>query len=558
MSTDTETDIDRVRTLVGSALSSLEASRDRIDDLNVYPVPDGDTGTNLTITVRAIAEALGDSEAADRPALAHEVTRAALMGGRGNSGVILSQIVRGAANVLGESANGVDPKLAARALRGASDAAYSAVRRPVEGTMLSVVRELAEEAESRADDPAPLGELLIDLVRRGEEAVARTPEQLEVLREAGVVDAGGAGLVELFRGVAAAVAGQPVPEAPVVATERAGFDAIHLEQSRYRYCTVFVVEGDALDREALEEQLELLGDSLLVVGDETALKVHVHTDDPGAALSLGTAAGVIEGIEIANMQVQQEQRDSRLEALSAKPTTPGQKTGRLSVVPDPVERAASGVVAVVAGDGNRKLFESVAAPVGPIRIVDGGQTSNPSTGELLAAINELPADEVIVLPNNSNVRLAAEQAAQNADRPVEIVATDSITAGLAALVVFDGSRTAAENGAEMRETVASVGAGEVTRASRDVHLNGVDIREGEWLGLSDGDPVAGGDDFIDVTLAVVEHLLSEPRSLLTLLTGDESPELYDLLERIGTAHPEVEIEVHEGGQPHYPLLLGAE
>ncbi len=488
------TDIDRVRALVGSALSSLEASRDRIDDLNVYPVPDGDTGTNLTLTVRAVAEALSDSDAADRPALAHEVARAALMGARGNSGVILSQIVRGAADVLAESANGVEPKLAARALRGASDAAYSAVRRPVEGTMLSVVRELAEEAESRAGDSAPLGELLIDLVRRGEDAVARTPDQLEVLREAGVVDAGGAGLVELLRGVAAAVAGEPVPEAPVVATERAGVDAIHLEQSRYRYCTVFVVEGDGLDRDALEAQLERLGDSLLVVGDETALKVHVHTDDPGAALSLGTAAGTIEGIEIANMQMQQEQRERRL-----------------SVVPDPVERAHSGIVAVVAGDGNRNLFENVAAPVGPIRIVEGGQTSNPSTAELLAAIDELAADEVILLPNNSNVRLAADQAAQNARRPVEVVATDSITAGLAALVVFDGSRTAAENAAEMRETVAAVAAGEVTRASRDVQLNGVAIRNGAWLGLADGDPVAGGDDFVDVTVAVVEHLLSEPR-----------------------------------------------
>jgi dihydroxyacetone kinase-like predicted kinase len=216
------------------------------------------------------------------------------------------------------------------------------------------------------------------------------------------------------------------------------------------------------------------------------------------------------------------------------------------------------VVAVVAGDGNRSLFESVAAPVGPIRIVEGGQTANPSTAELLAAIEELEADEVIVLPNNSNVRLAAEQAAQNAARPVEIVATDSITAGLAALVVFDGSRSAAENGAEMRETIAAVAAGEVTRASRDVQLNGVEIRDGDWLGLADGDPVAGGDDFVDVTLAVIEHLLSEPRSLLTLLTGAEPQPLNALIDAIATAHPEVEIEVHAGGQPHYPLLIGAE
>ncbi|HLX33536.1 MAG TPA: DAK2 domain-containing protein [Gaiellaceae bacterium] len=533
-------DIERVRGLVGAALTSLEASRSRIDDLNVYPVPDGDTGTNLTLTVRAVAEAISESVASDRPALAHDVARAALMGARGNSGVILSQIVRGAADVLAESTNGIEPTLAARALRGASDAAYRAVRRPVEGTMLSVVRELAEEAERRADE-AVLAELLVELVRHGEEAVARTPEQLEVLREAGVVDAGGAGLVELLRGVAAAVSGEPVPEAPVVATETAGVDAIHLEASRYRYCTVFVIEGEGLDAGSLEAELEQLGDSLLVVGDESALKVHVHTDDPGAALSLGTTAGTIDGIEIANMREQQERRERRL-----------------SVVPDPVERAVSGVVAVVAGDGNRDLFESVAAPVGPIRIVEGGQTSNPSTAELLAAIEELGAHEAILLPNNSNVRLAAEHAAEHAGRPVQVVATGSIPAGLAALVSFDGSRSAAENAEEMRGAAAAVATGEVTRAVRDVQLNGVAIRSGEWLGLADGEPVAGGAEFAAVALAVVDRLLSEPRSLLTLLTGADPPPLDGLLAHVGAAYPGVEIEVHEGGQPHYPLLLGSE
>ncbi len=406
--------------------------------------------------------------------------------------------------------------------------------------MLSVVREVAEEAERRANGREPLGELLVELVRSGEEAVARTPEQLDVLREAGVVDAGGAGLVELLRGVAAAVAGIPVPEASEVANETAGVDAIHLEPSRYRYCTVFVVEGDDLDREALEAQLEPLGDSLLVVGDASALKVHVHTDEPGAALSLGTAVGTIDGVEIANMHEQQEQRERRL-----------------SVVPD-VERAVCGVVAVLTGEGNRTLFESLAEPVGPLRIVEGGQTANPSTAELLAAIEELDADEAILLPNNGNVRLAAEQAARNAGKPVELVPTDSIPAGLGALVSFDGSRTAAENAEEMREALAAVAAGEVTRASRDVRLSGVEIRSGDWLGLANGEPVAGGEDFTDVAAAVVDKLLDDRHSLLTLLTGAEPEPLDDLLAGIAASHPGVEVEVHDGGQPHYPLLLGAE
>ncbi|HEY2310849.1 MAG TPA: DAK2 domain-containing protein [Gaiellaceae bacterium] len=547
-------DLELVRGLVGSALASLETSRSRIDDLNVYPVPDGDTGTNLTLTVRAVADAVAVAEPGDRPTLAQAVARAALMGARGNSGVILSQIVRGAADVLAESTNGIDPALTARALRGASDAAYRAVRRPVEGTMLSVIRELAEEAERRATGPEPLGELLVELVRQGDDAVARTPEQLEVLREAGVVDAGGAGLVELLRGLAGAVTGEPLPAAPVEEAP-SGADAIHLDPSRYRYCTVFVVEGEQLDRDELEGRLEPLGDSLVVVGDETALKVHVHTDDPGAALSLGTAAGTIEGVEIADMHAQQEQRDRRLEASPAKPTAPS-VSGGLSLVPS--ARVKSGVVAVVAGEGNERLFRTLAEPVGAIRIVSGGQTANPSTAELVAAIEALEAEEAIVLPNNSNVRLAAEHAAEQSELVVEIVPTDSIPEGLAALVAYDGSRSAAENAAGMAAAAAAVATGEVTRASRDVQLNGLTIRHGDWLGLVDGEPIAGGEELSEIVLAVVERLLAKPRVLLTLLTGAEPLPLDGLVERIAAAHPDVEVEVHEGGQPHYPLLLGAE
>jgi uncharacterized protein len=534
-------DRDVVEKLVDAALASLEANRARIDDLNVYPVPDGDTGTNLTMTVRAVAEAVDHTSAASRQSLARDVARGALMGARGNSGVIFSQIVRGAADVLGETDSPeIDADATARALRGATDAAYRAVRRPVEGTMLSVIRELAEEAEARAPALPPVGELLVDLVRRGEEALARTPEQLQVLKDAGVVDAGGAGLVELVRGVAAAVSGEPLPEAPP-AEEHLSVEAIHQELSRYRYCTVVLIEGEDLDRDALEEELEQLGDSLLVVGDSGAIKVHVHTDDPGAVLSIGTRVGTIDRIEIANMHEQTHQREERL--LAAVPDAPA---------------AASGVVAVVAGDGNRKLFESLAENVGSLTIVEGGQTMNPSTADLLRAVQSLDAEEAIILPNNSNILLAAEHAAANADRTVEVVPSDSIPAGLAAMVAFDGSRTAAENAEEMREAVAAVATGEVTIASRDVDLNGLQIRKGDWLGLAEGDPIAGGGDFDDISYAVVERLLSEPRELLTLLVGKDGAELEPLLDRIAAAHPGVEVDVQQGGQPHYHLLLSAE
>jgi uncharacterized protein len=536
-------DLEVIQKVVDSALASLEANRGRIDDLNVYPVPDGDTGTNLTMTVRALSEAVDNTSAESGWSPAPDVARGALMGARGNSGVILSQIVRGATDVLGGTATPrIDADTTAKALRGASDAAYRAVRRPVEGTMLSVIRELAEEAELRALEQPPLIELLGDLVRRGEAAVARTPEQLQVLRDAGVVDAGGAGLLELVRGVAAAVSGEALPEASPV-EEHPGIEAIHQELSRYRYCTVFLIEGKQLDREALEAQLETIGDSLLVVGDEQAIKVHVHTDDPGAALSVGTASGTIDRIEIANMHEQTQQREERL----------------LAAVPDaPAEHATTGVVAVVAGAGNRRLFESLAKDVGPLRVVEGGQTMNPSTADLLAAVHSLDADEVVILPNNSNVLLAAEHAAANADRPVEIVAADSIPGGLAAMVSFDGQRTAAENAAEMREAVAAVDTGEVTIASRDVEMNGVSIHEGDWLGLFDGEPIAGGTSFDEVAGAVIDRLLDRPRDLVTLLVGEDEQPLDALLARIASVHPAVDVDVQQGGQPHYHLLLSAE
>ena len=511
---------ERVRELVNGARAAIEASRGRIDDLNVYPVPDGDTGTNLTLTVREVAKSLDGEGPDDRAGLAREVSRAALMGARGNSGVILSQIVRGATESLATSDD------LARAFRSASDAAYRAVKKPVEGTMLTAIRAMADAAERKSD----LGAILA----AGDATVVKTREMLPVLKEAGVVDAGAAGLVEIVRGIAAALSGEPLPEAPAHDHDHgsAGIEAIHQELSRYRYCTVFVVEGDALDADGLEGELEQIGDSLLVVGDSTALKVHVHTDDPGRALSLGVARGTIAGVEIANMHEQTLEREERL----------------LHAVSD-----TCAVVAVASGEGNRELFESFGAVV-----VDGGRTMNPSTADLLAAIEAVPSAQVVVLPNNSNVLMSAEQAADNSSKTVRVVPTTSLQAGLAAIVAFDPLREADANGAEMSQAVEAVATGAVTLASRDVELNGVEVRKGKWLGLADGEPVAGGETFDEVARAVLDRLLAEPRGVLTLLTGEEPPALEALLAGLAEEHPELELDVHDGGQPHYPLLLSAE
>src|SRR5581483_34188 len=433
--------------------------------------------------------------------------------------VILSQIVRGASDSLAESDD------LRKAFKSASDAAYRAVKKPVEGTMLTAIRAMAEAARKHAD--------LAAIVAAGDVAVASTREQLPVLKEAGVVDAGASGLVEIVRGIAAALAGEAVPEAPPVADSGISVEAIHQELSRYRYCTVFVVEGDNLDVDGLEAELEQIGDSLLVVGDSTALKVHVHTDDPGRALQLGLARGELEGIEIANMHQQTQQREERL----------------LRAVPGTVGECAA--IAVSTGAGNRELFESLGAVV-----VDGGRTMNPSTSDLVAALESVAALEVVVLPNSGNVIMTAEQAADHSTKTARVVPTRSLQAGLAAMVAFDSSLGAEENAATMSETDVATGA--VTIASRDVQLNGVAVESGKWLGLADGEPVAGGDAFDDVARLVVDRLLAQPRGILTLLTGEEPPPLDGLLAAIAAAHPEVELEVHEGGQPHYALLLSAE
>ncbi len=529
-----ELQIERARELARASLASLEANRRRIDDLNVYPVPDGDTGTNLTLTVRAVVEALEKSSAGGQAAVAKELSRAALMGARGNSGVIFSQIVRGFADVLAEHEE-VDTAVLSKAFRSASDAAYRAVRRPVEGTMLTVVREMAEEGEKPAVRALPKPEFLRRVVARGEEAVARTPELLAVLRDAGVVDAGGAGLLEITRGLAAGVAGEALPDIVVEEPATAGVDAIHLEPSRYRYCTVFVVEGEGLEVEDLERELEQLGDSLLVVGDPSALKIHVHTDDPGAALTLGTRVGTVEGVEIADMHKQALEREERLSL--------------------DLPTLETGVVVVAAGAGNRQLFVSYGAA----RVIEGGQTMNPSTADIVAAIDATPATEVIVLPNNGNVILSAEQAVGLATRPARVVPSRSQQAGLAAMARYVSSHSADDNEAAMTAALSDVVTGEVTRASRTVEMDGVAVREGDWLGLVDEVAIVAGNDFEQVAETVIEHVLADGHGMLTLLTGADGVDVEPLLARVRAEHPMVEIaDAVAGGQPHYPLLVFAE
>jgi DAK2 domain fusion protein YloV len=506
--------------LARAALAALEASRSRLDDLNVYPVPDGDTGMNMVATARAAVEALERGQ---------DPVRGALMGARGNSGVILSQLLRGAVEAIDGRESIGTPELAA-ALRAASDAGYAALREPEEGTILTVARALAERAEELARDEASLEEALDELVSHGEVAVARTREQLEVLRRAGVVDAGAAGLLEVVRGIAAAVRGEPLPERPAE-EEALPLEAVHQELSRYRYCTSFFVEGREADPARLEAEVSRLGDSLLVVGAPGAVKVHVHTDEPGDALALGTAVGVVEEIDIKNMHAQTAGRTARLEK----------------------EAGLTGAVAVCQGEGLRRLFESLGAAC-----VEGGQTMNPAAEDLLAAIDGRPEDGVLLLPNNKNVLLAAEQAAEIGGKEIRVIPTRSIPAGLGAMVAFDASHALEENAQEMAAAAAAVRSGAVTRATRSATLGPLEVEQGHFLGLVEGEPVTSGPTLEPVAREVVERLLGGAADILTILVGAEASSVDELVEGLRTAHPALEIEVCEGGQPHYPLLFGVE
>ena len=396
--------------------------------------------------------------------------------------------------------------------------------------MLTVARELAEKAEALVGSDPPVAEALGELVAHGERALAATTDQLDVLRQAGVVDAGGAGVLELLRGIAAHVRGEPLPELEAV-SGGLPLEAVHQELSRYRYCTSFFVEGETVDPEELERELTKLGDSLLVVGGPGVVKVHVHTDEPGAALVLATERGVIEEVDIKNMHVQTADRTERLER----------------------EAGVTGAVAVVLGAGNRRLFESLGAST-----VEGGETMNPSTADLLAAIEALPEQGVVLLPNSKNVVLAAEQAAEQSGKDVRVIPTRNLQAGLGALVAFDVGRPLDENVAEMEEAAAAVRAGSVARASRSAKFGDVDVAEGEFLGLVDGEPVASGKILEPVATDVVARLVGDGADVLTVLIGDGAGESDEVVDAIRAAHPGLEVEVHEGGQPHYPLLFAVE
>jgi DAK2 domain fusion protein YloV len=543
----------RFRALVEAGLAALESRREEVNDLNVFPVADGDTGDNMVLTLRAVLQELdrlaGASEGRTideigRDEIVASVARAALLGARGNSGVILSQLIRGAAEeLISRPGELVDPVLIGAALARAADQAYGSVREPAEGTILTVVREMAHRVASEiahmsgarlgqdataGEQDLVIAEVIQSALEAGEESVKRGPDLLPVLREAGVVDAGGYGLTVLLAGIVGALRGS---EPPALEHHRAA-RVTHPQHASmtFRYCTNFAVTGSALEQRRFVQALEELGDSVLVVGDPTTLKVHVHTDDPDAATALFADAGVVSHLDVADMREQVRRRDARLDA-------PGWAGAG----------AVCGALAVVNGEGMTRLFAGFG-----VRTLDGGPTLNPSTYDLLAAIHAVPAEEVVVLPNSANVVMAAERAAELSEKAVAVVATRSPQAGLAAAVSLDPGRRAAENAAAMNDSIAQVRTGAVAPAARDDAQGR--FHAGDAVGFVEEQLVAWGSP--RETLRDVLAELASDAELITCLRGAEAP-LDD-----ETVHALVgdstELELSEGGQPSYWWLLSAE
>jgi DAK2 domain fusion protein YloV len=546
-----DTNLVRFRNAVEGALAHLEARRQEVNDLNVFPVADGDTGDNMVLTLRAVLEELDrlsdhgnrTVDEIGRDEIVESVARAALLGARGNSGVILSQLIRGAAEELASRRGElVDPMLITAALARASDRAYESVREPAEGTILTVVREMAhritseiahmpnprlgDDVEAEAQDAA-LAEILERAIDAGQESVKKGPELLPVLRDAGVVDAGGYALTIIFAGVVAALRGAEPPPLDHHAPARVTHP--QHESSTYRYCTNFAVTGHDLDAAAFIRALEEIGDSVLVVGDRATLKVHVHTDEPERATGVfAEVDGAVSHLDVADMREQVLERSARLGARNGAPGT-------------------CGALAVVAGDGWRVLFEGLG-----VHALDGGPTLNPSTYDLLAGIHDTPAEEVVVLPNSPNVIMAAERAAELSEKRVVVIPSRSPQAGLAAAVTLEPARDAEANAAAMGAALEQVRTGAVAAAARDDA--GGRFRAGDAVGFVEEELVAWGEP--ETTLEAVLGRLATGAELLTCIAGAEAPVP---LARVSAMAPDgVELECSDGGQPHWWWLLSAE
>jgi len=533
-----------LRDMFIAATDWLEKSAPDIDALNVFPVPDGDTGTNMLLTMRSTIEEAYRAPDHSASAVAQAIATGALMGARGNSGVILSQIWRGLAQGLigKEKFSGRD---LADALEQASVAAYKGISNPVEGTILTVAKDAAAAARGHADGGSEdVISVMEAVVSAAADSVANTPNLLAVLKDAGVVDAGGQGLYTILEGVLYYLKGETeelqsrkpdmiTSGAPLVGRTPQMVDA---DEEAYGYCTEFLLKGQGLDRDRLERKLEKRGQSLIVVGGGSTIRVHIHTLDPGEIIHYATSLGTVHQVSIRNMD---EQHEDFLRMKTEK-----------------APAADIGIVSVVSGDGLADVFTSL----GVTAIVPGGQTMNPSTRDLLQAVESIPSDKVVILPNNKNIVPAANQVQSVTEKTVEVVATKTIPQGIAALLAFNSEADLETNARAMNKAISAVKSVTVTRAVRAAKLGGISVGKKQAIGFLDRDMVAAGDSTADVLAEVLAKAdLGEAEVVTIYYKGDaERTEIEPVIRGIREQHPHLEIELVQGGQPHYHYIASVE
>lgn len=533
------------RALLGS-LTWLAANHEEVNRLNVFPVPDGDTGTNMLLTLQSAVEDVKESNAAEISKIAKLASHGSLMGARGNSGVILSQIFRGFARAV-EGKSSLTPADLAAGLEEAANAAYRAVNKPTEGTILTVAREAGRAAATAAGAPdATIPRVIAAAAAGARSAVLKTPSQLPILREAGVVDAGGYGLQLILEGMLKSVEDSEPALASLDATRQpavpAAQVALDLPEGGWGYCTEFLIEGENLDPELIRGQIEALGNSVLVVGEPELVKVHVHTDDPTRVINLAGGYGRITRLNVGDMSTQHRRI---LESA-----------GGVTTAARPPRANGVGIVAVVAGPGLVEIFRGLGVDA----IIEGGQTMNPSTQDMLTAIESVPYDEVILLPNNGNVIAAAKQVIGLTRKKVHIVETHNVPQGVSAVVAFRPERPADENLRAMRAEAERVQTIEVTHAVRDTRSNGLRVKKGDVIGLINARLEFAGADYGEVVTKALGKLGPDSYELVTVYRGEQASdaELAKLESEIRSSYPGLEVEVQQGGQLHYPFILSVE
>ena len=536
-------DGNKFRDMFVSGANNLQNNKDLVDKLNVFPVPDGDTGTNMSLTISYAIKELSKVNNDNITDIGKALSKGSLMGARGNSGVILSQIIRGIAKSI-EGKESLNVNDLALALKNGSDTAYKAVIKPIEGTILTVIRETGEYAVKTSTEDMDMIEFLELVVKKANESLDKTPELLKALKEAGVVDSGGKGLVLILEGMLSSLKGNSIDSIAGGVSSNVEVKVeqnISTEDIKFQYCTEFILESDKVDDLVIREKFMKFGDSLAVVGDEGVIKVHVHTNDPGLALQEALSYGQLLTIKIENMKLQHE----NIVLSEAEQTKEVQ-----------VEEKEYGFIATSMGEGLAQIFKDF----GVDHIIEGGQTMNPSTEDFMKAIESLHARNIIILPNNSNIIMAANQAKELSDKNIIVIPTKNVAQAFASLVTFDGDATAEENEANMVEALSTVKSGQVTYAVRDTVINDIEVKEGNIIGLAEGKLLAAGEEVNEITTDLIGKLVDEDSAIITLFYGEDTSkeDAEALASDLEEKFEDIDVELHYGGQPLYYYLISVE